>query len=423
MYERRARARRVVITGIGAISPNGSNKALFWEAIKAGRSGIGPLTCLDAKAYPIKIAGQVNDFDPKAYMEAKKTRRLKRFSQFAVAAAKMAISDADYPLREKDSYRYGACFGSTMAGYMADREHAAFSKRGVSGISPTAWTELTSHSSTAYVCIELGLKGPASSISAGCCTGLEAVGWGYRAITNNSADMVVCGASEAPITAFGFSIMCASRILTTFQGDPAKASRPFAAGRDGAVLSEGGAALILEELDHALMRGARIYAEVLGYASCGEASDMVDTDPEGAAIAEAFAEVLSHAQLTGDDIDYVHAHGTGFPAGDIADTNAIKYILGERAYSIPVNSIRSMIGQALAAGGALQAASTALSVYHGIVPPTINCEVPDPLCDLDYVTKGARKVRIRYALMNGTSVGGTHAALLFGKYGKQRSCR
>jgi len=405
----------VVITGLGAVAPNGVGTGAFWEALVAGRSGIGPLTRFDCSGFPVRIAGQVEDFDLSRYVRKCSTRRMQRFAALAVTAARMAVEDAALDLEAFAPHRMGACFGSTIAGITAEDQQLAFHRDGCRHVSPVTWSETGVHTATAYVTMELGLKGPATTLSAGCSTGLDSVGWGFQTISSRRADMVVCGAGEAPLTPFIFGTMCASQILTRFQGPPAGASRPFARDRDGIVLSEGGGAVVLEDLDTAVNRGADIYAEVVGFASRSEAGDMINTDPTGVEISRAMFAALAQAMVLPDEVDYVHAHGSGFPDGDRADTNAIKMTFGPRAYSIPVNSIRSMTGQALAAGGVLQIISTALTMRHGIVPPTINCEPPDELCDLDYVTEGARRVRVRTAMMNSTSVGGTHSVLLLRK--------
>lgn len=382
----------------------------------AGRSGVGFLTYFDCSDYPVKIAGQLDGFDPALYMEEKQAKRMKRFCQYALAAARLAWQDASLPVSLSNPGRAGACFGSTVSGYLMETEHASYQKRGIRAIRPGAWSELNTHAATSYVNMEFGLKGPSTSVSAGCCTGLDTLGWGFRTISENHADIAIVGAADAPITPFGFSMMCASKLLTTYDGDPVRASRPFARGRDGSVLSEGAAVMVLEEMESALKRGATIYAEILGYASRGEAQDMINIDTSGVDIAEAMLVALSQAGLSTGDVDYIQAHGSAFPAGDLADINAVKAAFGERAYNIPVSSIRSMIGQPLAAGGVLQVAATVMAVRYGVLPPTINCEDPDPLCDLDLVNTGARAARIRHAFVNSTSVGGTHASILIGRY-------
>jgi 3-oxoacyl-[acyl-carrier-protein] synthase II len=409
------RERRVVITGVGAVAPNGIGRDAFWEALVAGRSGVDYLTRFDCTDFPVKIAGQVDEFDTSRYIRNCSERRMQRFARFAVSAARMAVEDAAFRLDAVAPHRMGACFGSTIAGITAEDQQVSFQRRGYRAVCPVTWSETGVHAATAYVTMELGLKGPATTLSAGCSTGLDSLGWGFQTIRSRRADMVVCGAAEAPLTPFIFGTMCASGILTTFKGPPSGASRPFAKGRDGIVLSEGAGAVVLEDLDSAVGRGADIYAEILGFASNSEAGDMINTDPSGADISRAMCGALAQAMVLPGEIDYIHAHGSGFPAGDLADTNAIKKTFGARAYSIPVSSIRSMTGQTLAAGGVLQIISTALTLRHGIVPPTINCDPPDELCDLDYVKEGSRQVRVRMAMMNSTSVGGTHSVLLLGR--------
>ncbi len=407
--------RRVVVTGLGAVAPNGVGTEAFWDSLVEGRSGVGPLTRFDCSGFPVGIAGEVDEFDTSRYIMNCSQKRMRRFARFALVAARMAVEDSGLRLEGMAPHSVGTCFGSTIAEITAEDQQVRFHRRGYRAVSPVTWSETGVHAATAYVTMELGLKGPSLTLSSGCSTGLDSVGWGFQSIRSRRARVVICGASDTPITPFIFGTMCASGILTRFDGPPEKACRPFARGRDGIVLSEGAGAVVLEDLDSAVARGADIYAEVLGFASRSEAGDMINTDPAGVEISKAMFGALTRAMVLPEEVDYVHAHGSGFPAGDVADTNAIKRTFGQRAYSIPVSSIRSMTGQALAAGGVLQIISTALTLRNGIVPPTINCETPGEQCDLDYVTEGSRAARVDVAMMNSTSVGGTHAVLLLGR--------
>ena len=410
--------RRVVITGVGALTPIGIGRHAFWEGLCQGRSGVRRIRSFDTSPFPCHIGAEVDGFDPGALMDPRRAAHMARFSQFAVAAARLALEDSGLAAAGFDPERVGTCFGTTIGGGgdVFQREHLRFLRRGVSGVSPFSSSEFTPHATTAHVSVELGLAGPNLTISSGCGTGLDVVSWGRQQIIAGLAEAVVVGASEAPLFEFSFASFCALRILSERNDDPEHASRPYDLHRDGIVLGEGAAALVLEDLDHALDRRAPILAEVLAYASKAEALDVLHVEANGTALAAAIAAALHEASLAPSSLDYINSHGNSDQEYDICETRAFKSALGAAVYSIPISSIKSMLGQSLAAGGAMQVAATALALYHGVVPPTINYETPDPECDLDYTPNWARRARLRRALINAHSVGGTHAVLVLGAW-------
>jgi 3-oxoacyl-[acyl-carrier-protein] synthase II len=406
--------RHVVITGLGVIAPNGIGKDEFWKALVEGRSGIDRITSFDTSELPCQIAGEVKGFNPTAYIPARKARQLPKVAQFAVSAAKMAAEDAhleDIPLQ-----RIGVAFGTSLGKEdMFDSDHNLFLQNGFKSIKPLLAEEYTPHFSTSNIAIELGAKGPTASFSSGCTTVANAIDWGYSQIQGGYADAVVVVGSESLLFPFTFSVICASRVLSTSSNDqPQKASKPFDARRDGVVLSEGGAAIILEDLNCAHNRGANIYVELLGSTQSCEAMDMRRVDLKGTALAETILTAINRAYIHMSEIDYICAHGVSTPDYDLAETNAIKLAFRERAYNIPVSSIKSMIGHPLAAATAFQVVAGCLSLRDGIIPPTINYEVPDPECDLDYVPKKARVTRLRNLLINSKGFGGSFSALVLG---------
>ncbi len=408
--------RRVVITGVGAVTPIGIGRREFWSALCDGRSGARHIRSFDTSRFPCHIGAEVDGFEPGRYMDAKRAARMARFSQFAVAAARLAVTDASLATAPYAPGRVGTCFGTTIGGGgdVFQREHLRFLRRGVSGVSPYSSSEFTPHATTAHVSVELGLAGPNLTISSGCATGLDVVSWGQEQILAGRADAVVVGASEAPLFEFSFASFCALPIMSERNDDPERACRPYDLHRDGIVLGEGAAALVLEDLDHARDRGADILAEVLAYGSRAEALDVLHVEPDGSALADAIRAAMAAAGLTPLDLDYVSSHGNSDREYDVSETRAFKSALGPAVYNIPVSSVKSMVGQSLAAAGSMQAAAAALALRHGIVPPTINYETPDPECDLDYTPNRARRARLRRALINAHSVGGTHAVLILG---------
>ncbi|HME95929.1 MAG TPA: beta-ketoacyl-[acyl-carrier-protein] synthase family protein [Methylomirabilota bacterium] len=409
--------RRVVITGLGVIAPNGIGKDTFWQNLVAGKSGIDYITAFDPSPYPCHVAGEVRDFDPKAFMTARRAKPMGRFSQFAVAATRLALEDAkvniDTTLSSSTSIFYGTSING--GGDIAARALEGLIREGVSAINPWAALEYPPHATSSYIAIEFGITGPALSLSSNCCTGIDAINEGFKHVSEGLSDMAVVGGCDAPIFPLAFGAFCALGALTKRNDAPRKASRPYDLQRDGIVISEGAATLVLEELDVARERGARIYGEVLGHGSASEAIGMRKGDLSGKRMASAISDAIRQAGLVAEDIDHVNAHGSSLPDYDICDTNAFKEALGTHAYKIPISSIKSMMGQPVSAAGTIQAAAACLSLREQVVPPTINQETPDPRCDLDYVPNVSRVARVRTVLINGHSFGGSVAALVVGQ--------
>ena len=409
---------RVVITGVGAIAPNGVGKEAFWESLIAGRSGIRRITRFDASQFPCQIAGEVTDFEATAYINPHAAKRMSRVSQFATAVAKMALEDSKFEVTEDNRSRIGVCFG-TSAGKMEafETEHLPFLERGVRALHPLSFVEFPAHGATSHVAIELNASGVCESVSTGCTAGLDALYWGYVQLCLRRASAMVVGSVEALLTPFAFGLVCASGVLSKRNNVPQETPRPFELHRDGIVLSEGAGAVVLEELSQAEERNATIYAEVLGFATARDGAELVCCDASGGDMIRAIEGALYHSQLPKDRLDYISAHGVGLRDYDVAETNAIKTVFGKQAYHTPVSSIKSMIGQPFAAGGSLQIVAACLTLRHGIIPPTINYATPDPDCDLDYVPQRARPARVRALLVHAHGIGGTDSALVLGKPG------
>jgi len=413
---------KVVITGLGVVSPVGIGKEAFWDALVQGRSGIDWIKGFDTSDLYCRIAGQVRDFDPAEYMDAKEAGRAGRFSQFAVAAARLAVADASLDLDSIDPYQAGAVFGTSLAGNgnVADEMYRQFINEGPRHIEITSGTQLAAHAATSYVFIELGIKGPNSTSGPGCVASLDAINAAANILHSGQAQVMIAGGTEACVSNIGMSLLCKLRVLTRHNDPPETGSRPFDYTRDGLVLSEGAGAVVLETAEHAVERGAQIYAEVRGYSSTTEAQHLVAADPSGEELAHAFGTALRCGKVAAEEIDYICAHGIGNREYDIAETRAIKMVLGRRAYSVPVSSIKSTTGQSFAAGGMWQLASSCMTSATGVVPPTINYHVPDPDCDLDYVPNEARQARVRAIMLNSHSFGGTHASLIVRQFDGHR---
>ena len=416
VWEEYMKRRRVVITGLGVVSPVGIGKEAFWESLAQGRSGIDRITAFDPADFSSQIAGEVKGFVPEDYISSRQVGRMSRFSQFAVAAAKMAVADAGLEI-EPEAERIGVCFGTSIGGggSVSEQAHIAFLSKGVEGVPSTTCLECAGHAPTSYVSIELGIKGSAVTVASGCATGLDVINWGHLEMSSGRAEVVVSGSTETPIYPFMFALFCAIDVLSKQNDNPKSASRPYDFLRDGLVLSEGAAAVVLEELQHAMDRGANIYAEVLGFGNASEATHMRKTDTEGTSLATAIEIALANGGLCKLDVDYINAHGNSMPDYDITETNAFKKVFGKQTYNIPISSIKSIMGQCYGASGTFQAVSSCLSIENSLIPPTINYEFPDPQCDLDYVPNKARSVRVDNVLMNAHSMGGMHSALILGK--------
>ena len=410
--------RRVVITGLGVVAPNGIGKDEFWSSLVAGRSVVNFIEAFDTSPFPSKIGAEVRSFNPRSFMSARAAKTAARFSQFAIAATRLALDDSKLTLNASLGQRTAICYGTSVSGAGDLFDEAAMTLRGaqgLSGVKPWWALEYPSHAASSYLAIEFGITGPAISISSNCCTGIDAIHTAAEAIAIGKVKVALAGACDTPLFPVPFAGFCALGALSTRAKDPHRASRPYDLMRDGIVLSEGAGTLVLEDLEYALSRGARIYAEILGHAAASEAIGMRKGDLEGNVMAATLASAIADARLTSLDIDHINAHGSSLPDYDICDTNGFKKALGRHAYSIPIVSIKSMIGQPVSAAGALQAISSCLSIVNQVVPPTINQEISDPKCDLDYVPNQARTARVRNVLLNGHSFGGSVSALVLGK--------
>ncbi|RPF42607.1 3-oxoacyl-[acyl-carrier-protein] synthase II [Thermodesulfitimonas autotrophica] len=408
---------RVVVTGLGVISPVGTGKEAFWEALVKGRSGVRRITRFDASEFKTQIAAEVGDFDPEAYIDKKEARRMDRFTQFAVAAANLALSDAAIATEALDRDRVGVVLGCGIGGIGTFEEQTrVLVSRGPNRVSPFFVPMMIANMGAGYIAIYHRFYGPNSTVVTACASSNHAIGEAFRIIQRGEADVMLTGGAEAAITPVALAGFCAMKAMSTRNDEPEKACRPFDAARDGFVIGEGAAVLVLERLEHALARGARIYAEVAGYGQSCDAYHITAPDPDGAGAAKAMARALADARLRPEEVDYINAHGTSTPLNDKVETMAIKKVFGEFAYRIPVSSTKSMTGHLLGAAGGIEAAACVLSITHGVIPPTINYENPDPECDLDYVPNEARRAQVDVALSNGLGFGGHNATLIFKRF-------
>jgi len=411
-----AQDRRVVVTGLGVISPIGNDVDTFWRRLVAGESGVGQITRFDTTGYKVHIAAEVQGFNAEDYIDKRKVRRLDLFSRYAVAAAKDAAADADYDAHA-EAERTGAVIGSGVGGLQTlHTETDKLLNQGPDRTNPLLVPMMIPNMGAAQVSLELGTKGPLSATCTACAAGSDAIGYAARLIRHGDADVMFAGGSEAPISPVGISGFAAARALSTRNDDPERASRPFDAGRDGFVVGEGAGCLVLEELEHARARGAHIYAELAGSGMSSDAFHMTLPDESGESQGRAVLLALAEAGLEPDAVDYVNAHGTATGAGDIAETRAIKWVLGERAYDVPISSNKSMIGHCLGAAGAIEAVATVLTIVNSLIPPTINLTDPDPECDLDYVPLESRFHKVAVAVSNSFGFGGHDVALAFRRF-------
>jgi 3-oxoacyl-[acyl-carrier-protein] synthase II len=409
--------RRVVITGLGVVSPLGCELKVFWDRITAGHSGIRRITKFDASKFPTQIAGEVAEFDANAFISPKEQRRMDQFSQFAVAASKMAIVDSGLDLNAIDHERVGVIVGSGIGGLQTlETQHLILRDKGPSRCSPFMIPQMISNMAGGLIAIEHKLKGPNYSVVSACASALHSMGDAMRVIQRGEADVMVSGGAEASVSEIGLAGFSALRALSTRNDAPEKASRPFDKDRDGFVMADGAAILVMEELEYAKKRGARIYCEVGGFGMSCDAFHMTAPDEDGTGAARAMKLVMKDAGVTPDDVDYINAHGTSTALNDKIETKAIKMALGEdRAHKVMISSTKSMTGHLLGAAGGLESVVCALAIKNGVVPPTINYETPDPDCDLDYVPNTARQTRVRVCLNNSFGFGGHNASLLFRK--------
>jgi len=417
-----SKQKRVVITGLGVVSPIGNDLETFWKSLLEGRSGVRRLACFDPAHFTSKIAAEVKDFDPSPYLSAKEMKRMDRFVQFAVVAAKKAMTDAKVDMSKEDPARIGVIVGSGIGGlHTIEAEHRQFialgPEKGPSRISPFIIPMLIVNMATGQISITIGLKGPNSTVATACATGNHSIGDSLRVIQRGEADMMLSGGSEAALTHMGFGGFCALKALSTAYNDcPEKASRPFDKTRDGFIMGEGAAVVVLEELEHALKRNANIYCELIGYGSSGDAYHMTAPDPEGDGGIRCMAASLKDAGVRPEDVDYINAHGTSTLYNDRIETLAIKKVFGTHAKKLAISSTKSVMGHLLGAAGGAEMIVTALTIKEGIIPPTINYEHPDPECDLDYVPNKPRSAKVKVAMSNALGFGGHNATLVARKF-------
>jgi len=409
--------RRVVVTGMGAITPIGSGKEAFWNALKEGKSGIGPITHFDASEYATQIAGEVNDFDFEQYIGKKEMKRMDRFTHFAVAAAKMAVEDAKLNVEEIDANLFGVILGCGIGGIgTLEKEHEKLLNKGPRRVSPFLIPMMISNIGSGYVSMQLGAKGPNTTVVTACASATNAIGDAFHAIQRGDANVMATGGSEASITPTGIAGFCTMKAMSTRNDSPQTASRPFDVDRDGFVMGEGGGILILEELEHAKKRGAHIYAEVAGFGMSADAYHITSPAPGGEGGARAISAALRSAGIKPEQVDYYNAHGTSTPYNDKFETMAVKSVFGDHAYNLVINSTKSMTGHLLGAAGAVEAIACVMSCYEDFVHPTINIENQDPELDLDYVPNVGKAKVVNYAVSNSLGFGGHNATVVIKKF-------
>ncbi|MFN3477204.1 MAG: beta-ketoacyl-ACP synthase II [Candidatus Methylomirabilales bacterium] len=409
--------RRVVVTGLGTVSPIGIGVEAFWQSLINGVSGIGKITRFDASKHDCQIAGEVKGFDPLTYVEKKDVKKMDLFIHYALAAAIMAVEDAGLKLNGLNQDRIGVIVGTGMGGIPAlEESHKVLLERGPGRISAFFIPSIITNMASGQISMRFGFKGPNSCVSTACATGNHAIGDSFKIIQRGDADIMIAGGSEAVITPLCVGGFCSMKALSTRNDEPEKASRPFDLKRDGFVMGEGAGLLVLEALEHALARGARIYAEIVGYGISADAYHITAPAPNGEGAVRSMRMALKDARLHPEEIDHINAHATSTPAGDSNETQAIKQVFGEHAYRLAISAIKSMTGHLLGAAGGVEAVATVLTIYHQFIPPTINYETPDPECDLDYVPNKARPASVRAALSNSFGFGGTNATLVFKRF-------
>jgi 3-oxoacyl-[acyl-carrier-protein] synthase II len=412
-------ARRVVVTGVGLVSPLGTGTDKNWQALVRGVSGIGPITRFDASRHATRFAGEVRDFDPLAFIDRKEARKMDPFIQFAVAAAELAVKDAAIPLGDLQSERAGTYVGSGIGGLSSIEEwHTVLVEKGPQRVSPFFLIQTIINEASGQISIRYGAKGPNSAAVTACSTGTHSIGDSFRLIARGDADIMIAGGAEAPLTPLSVAGFNAMKALSERNDEPTKASRPFDAKRDGFVMGEGAGVLILEEMGRALRRGARIYAEVVGYGMSSDAYHVAAPAPDGDGAIRVMRVTLADAGVRPEDVQYINAHGTSTPYNDKTETMAIKAVFGGHARKVGISSTKSMTGHLLGAAGGVEAGISALCIFHQIMTPTINYEFPDPDCDLDYVPNAARPAEVVHALSNSFGFGGTNASLLFKRFEK-----
>ncbi len=409
--------RRVVVTGLGMVTPLGTGVQKNWDAVCAGKSGIRRIEKFDASAFPCQIAGEVPDFRSRDFMDKQQVRRFDIFVHYAVASARMAMEDSGLTIQGKNAHRVGCLTGSGLGGLaMLEHYHQVLLEKGPKRISPFFIPGMIANMAPGQIAIEYGAKGPNLSVETACAASTHAVGESFRLIREGLADAMITGGSEAVVTPLALGGFCSMKALSTRNDEPERASRPFDRDRDGFIMGEGAGIVILEALEFALERGARIYAEVTGYGLSGDAYHVSAPDPEGEGAVNCMNMAIEDAGLKPRDIDYINAHGTSTKLNDDSETKAVKKVFGEHAYRLPISSTKSMTGHLLGGAGGVEVIYTALTIRDGLMPPTVNYETPDPDCDLDYVPNTARKANIRTALSNSFGFGGTNGALVLQAY-------
>lgn len=410
--------RRVVVTGLGAVTPLGNSVEEFWQGLINGKNGVSPITRFDTSLFDTKFAAEVKNFDPLIYLDKKSIRRLDLFAQYAVYSSAMALNDSSINLQTVDLERFGVIYGSGIGGIKSfeNQNFEYFTNKNPGRISPFFVTMMIADIAAGHISIEYGLKGPNYSTTSACATASHAIADAFMLIQRGNADLMICGGSEASITEMGIGGFNAMKALSTWNERYLEASRPFDKDRNGFVMGEGAGTIILEELEHALNRGAKIYCEIAGIGLTADAHHITAPDPNGDGAVRAMKISINDANLLPNDIDYINAHGTSTPLNDVTETKAIKTVFGEHAYKLAVSSIKSMTGHLLGAAGGIEAIATILSVKEDIIPPTINLQIPDPECDLDYSPNTATKRQVKAAISNTFGFGGHNASLLFKKF-------
>ncbi len=410
--------RRVVVTGLGAVTPVGMGVEESWNNLIAGRSGIGPVTRFDASAMPSRIAGEVKDFRPQDFLPKKLISRLDTFIHYAVAAARMAMEDAKLEVSDSEAERVGTVIGVGMGGMgVVERSAFVLQEKGPRRITPFFIPMIIPNMAAGQVAIMFNAKGPNTALSTACAAGSHAIGEAFRLIQYGQAEVMIAGGAESVMTPLAFAGFSSMKALSTkFNDEPERASRPFDAERDGFVIAEGAGILILESLEHAQSRGAKILAEIVGYGLTADAYHMTAPPEDGEGAARCMEQALADAGLSYKEVDYINAHGTSTPLNDLCETRAIKTVFKERAKEIPVSSTKSMTGHLLGGAGGVEAVFSVKTIVEGVIPPTINYEIPDPDCDLDYVPNKARRADVKVALSNSFGFGGTNAVLIFKKF-------
>ena len=406
--------RRVVVTGLGAVTSLSTKVEDLWQRVLRGESGIGLIRTFDTSDFKVKFGGEISDWSTDGYLSPKEAKRLDRFTQFAVVAATDAVRDAGLDFEQEDRFRCGVILGTGVGGlHEIETQHSRLLEKGPEKVSAFTIPKLMLNAASGQVSILFGLRGPNVAVATACASATNALGEALKAIQYGDADVMISGGTEAAVTPMGISGFASMKALSARNDAPQQASRPFDADRDGFVLSEGAGILVLEELEHAKARGARIYAEMVGYGASADAGHITQPDAEGTGAAKSMVRALKDAELNTDEVDYINAHGTSTPLGDIAETKAIKSVFGEHAQQLSISSTKSQLGHLLGASGGVEAILAVLAVTHGVVPPTINLENPDPKCDLDYTPNEPRERKIRSAMSNSFGFGGHNAAVVF----------